>query len=90
MINEDNNLGFRVNPALPYTKAEVIWICRNEMPRTLADILARRTRALFLDVNASIQMAPAVCQLLASETGRDEKWQEDQLTMYNKLVINYL
>jgi glycerol-3-phosphate dehydrogenase len=90
IINDDSDYGRLVNPSLPYTVAEMIWICRNEMPQTLSDILARRTRALFLDVNASVQMAPWVCQLLAKETGRDEKWQKDQLETYNRLVINYL
>ncbi len=90
MIIENGDLGRLVNPALPYTVAEMIWICRNEMPQTLTDILARRTRALFLDVNASVQMAPWVCQLLAKESGRDEKWQQDQLETYNRMVMNYL
>ncbi len=79
-----------MNPLLPYTRAEIIWICRNEMPRTLEDMLARRTRSLFLDVRASITIAPAVADIMAEELRYDDKWKDQQLEEYNKLTINYL
>ena len=31
----------QVHPGLPYTRAEIIWICRHEMPRRIEDVLAR-------------------------------------------------
>ena len=48
-----------LHPALPYTEAEVIWAARHEMARTVEDVLARRTRALFLNARAAMAMAPA-------------------------------
>jgi len=90
MICEHPLLGELLNPLLPYTKAEIIWICRNEMPRTLEDMLARRTRSLFLDVRASITIAPAVVNIMAEELRYDDKWKDQQLEEYNKLTINYL
>ncbi|PWT97184.1 MAG: FAD-dependent oxidoreductase, partial [Bacteroidetes bacterium] len=39
----------RIHQELPYTIAEIIWSVRNEMAMTIEDILARRTRILFLD-----------------------------------------
>ena len=39
--------------ALPYTGAEVIWAVRHELALTLEDVLARRTRALFLNAQAA-------------------------------------
>ena len=39
---------------------EVLWAVRYEMARTVDDVLARRTRALFLNSKAAIAMAPAV------------------------------
>lgn len=90
MIEVDPALGNPVHPTLPYTRAEIVWICRNEMPRTIADMLARRTRALFLDVKASKAMAPEVAAIMAAELGRDRKWQEDQIEKYNELTLNYL
>jgi glycerol-3-phosphate dehydrogenase len=60
------------------------------MPVTLEDILARRTRALFLDVRASEAIAPEVASLMAREFGFDDKWQKRQLEEYKNLIKNYL
>jgi glycerol-3-phosphate dehydrogenase len=79
-----------MHPLLPYTRAEVIWICRHEMPRKIEDVLARRTRALFLDAKASMEMAPGVAAILARELGLDTAWEVAQVEEYNKLVKNYL
>jgi glycerol-3-phosphate dehydrogenase len=53
-------------------------------------MLARRTRALFLNARASSEIAPVVAGIMAEEMGFDEKWQLDQINAYNQLVINYL
>jgi glycerol-3-phosphate dehydrogenase len=90
IINDQPALGELIDPRLSYTKAEIIWICKNEMPGTLEDVLARRTRALFLDVRASAEAAPLVAGLMAKEFGYDKAWEERQVTDYNKLIVNYL
>jgi glycerol-3-phosphate dehydrogenase len=90
MIAEDQELGSRINPDLPYTKAEIVWICRNEMPVMLDDVLARRTRSLFLNVRSSSTMAREVAGIMAKELGNDKNWQEDQIKEYEKLTNNYL
>jgi len=79
-----------VHPKLPYTEAEFRWICRNEMPRRLEDILARRTRALFLDALASREMARDVVAIMADELGKDEHWMTKEVEDYSLLVENYL
>jgi glycerol-3-phosphate dehydrogenase len=56
-----------LHPALPYTAAEVVWAVRHEMARTVEDVLARRTRALFLNAHAAESMAPAVSRLMGAE-----------------------
>lgn len=89
MIAEDPELGKSLHPELPYTKAEIIWICRNEMPYRIEDILARRTRSLFLNARASAECAPEVARLMASEMRHDLKWQQEQVQSYVKLVKNY-
>ncbi len=90
MINDDPELGELLDPRLPYTKAEIIWICRNEMPLKLEDMLARRTRSLFLDAKASSSIAPEVAGLMAKELNVDGKWAENQIKDYNQLLLNYL
>lgn len=79
-----------LHPALPYTSPEVIWAARNEMARTVEDVLSRRTRALLLDARASIEIAPAVAQLLAEELGHDAAWEEEQVEHYRSLAAGYI
>jgi glycerol-3-phosphate dehydrogenase len=90
MISENPELGIPIDPRLPYTSAEILWICRNEMPLRLEDILARRTRSLFLNARASAEIAPVVAGFMASEFGYDQKWQEEQVESYKELVKNYI
>ncbi len=80
----------RLHPRLPYTKANVIWAIREEMARTIEDILSRRTRALLLDARAAIESAPAVGDILAKELGKDSTWAIKQLEEFKKLAIGYL
>ena len=75
---------------LPYKKVEVVWGVREEMARTVEDILARRTRALLLDAAASIAMAPAVARIIATELGYDESWITRQIKSYTQLAEEYL
>ncbi|HEX2393865.1 MAG TPA: glycerol-3-phosphate dehydrogenase/oxidase [Bacteroidales bacterium] len=88
LTNEGN--GKTIHPLLPYTEAEIIWICRNEMPVKVEDILARRTRALFLNARASIEMAPVVASIMAEEMGFDAEWKKRQVEEYGELVKNYI
>ena len=90
MISENPELGITIDSRLPYTRAEILWICRNEMPVHLEDILARRTRSLFLNARASAEIAPTVAGLMAKEFGHDQRWEKDQLESYKELVKNYL
>src|SRR5206468_7266184 len=63
----DPTLGLPLHPDLPITGAQIIWAARSEMARTLDDVLARRTRALYLNARAALAMAPAAARLLAME-----------------------
>ncbi len=76
--------------ALPYTGAEVVWAVRQEMARTLEDVLARRTRALFLNARAAIRMAPRAAELMARELGQGKAWEAEQLRNFQQTARNYL
>ncbi len=71
---------------LLYLRAEAIWAVRREMACTLADVLARRTRALLFDREATAQAAPEVAGLLASELGWDAVEKARQLTELQRVV----
>jgi len=90
LIHGDARLGEALHPALPYLQAEVIWATRQEMARTLEDVLARRTRALFLNAKAAIEMAPRVAQLMASELGWNDGAKQRELECFQELARNYV
>jgi glycerol-3-phosphate dehydrogenase len=79
----------RMRPELPYTEAEVVWAARFEMALTVEDVLARRTRALFLNARAALAMAPKVADILAVELGRDDAWKKRQLLAFEETARNY-
>ena len=79
-----------LHPRLTYRMAEVVWAARHEMARSVEDVLARRTRALFLDARAAIDAAPAVAACLAAEFGRDEAWQVSQVVAFRKIAAGYV
>jgi glycerol-3-phosphate dehydrogenase len=79
-----------IHPKLFYRACEVIWSIRHEWARTVEDILARRTRALFLDARASMEAAPAVARLMAEELGHDSSWEAAQVQKYLELARGYL
>jgi glycerol-3-phosphate dehydrogenase len=90
LANDDPRLAEPLHDALPYTGAEVVWSVRNEMARTVEDVLSRRTRALILNARAAIEMAPAVAALLARELSRDGDWCESQLRDFHALAAQHL
>jgi Glycerol-3-phosphate dehydrogenase len=75
---------------LEFKKAEVVWAARNELARTVEDVLSRRVRMLFLDAKAAIEAAPEVAKLLAQELGKDENWQNHQIENFQKVAKNYI
>lgn len=89
LIRQQSSLGEPLHAALPIIGAQVVWAAREELARTVEDVLARRTRALFLNSQAALDMAPAVARLLAQELGRDEAWQRAQLAEFQSVATHY-
>lgn len=85
LVAQTPALGHPLSPALPYTRAEIVWAVRHEMGRSIMDVLARRTRALFLDAHAAIECAPAVGDILCEELNKDKTWLDSELeTFYHQ------
>jgi glycerol-3-phosphate dehydrogenase len=89
LAKDDPALGQQLHPNLPYTGAEVAWAVRSEMAQSVEDILARRTRALFLDAGAAIAMAPRVAAIMGTEFALGEVWQESQVECFTRLARQY-
>jgi glycerol-3-phosphate dehydrogenase len=66
------------------------WYARHEMARTVEDVLARRTRCLFLDARSALGKALAVAGELAHELGRDEAWQHAQVSAFNETAAHFI
>ncbi|MCH8525262.1 MAG: glycerol-3-phosphate dehydrogenase/oxidase [Balneolales bacterium] len=90
IISKDPSMAEQLHQDLPYIKAEVIWSTRNEMARTVEDVLARRTRAQLLDARASLEMAETVAELMAGELGKDEAWKKAQVEAYHEVTKHYV
>ena len=90
LLDSDPALGARLHPELGAYAGEVVWAVRREMARTVDDFLARRARCLVLNARASIEAAPAVAALMATELGRDEAWQREQVASYTSMAAGYL
>lgn len=91
LIEENPALGEKLHPDLPYCRAEVVWAVRSEMAETIEDVLARRTRALFLNAKAAMDAAPQVAELMAEESGKEsaEIWIQEQIQIFGETAQNY-
>ncbi len=89
MMRAEPALDERLHPALPYRAAEVAWAARFEMARTVEDVLARRTRALFLNARAAMAMAPRVAEVMARELERDAAWAAGQVLRFREVASRY-
>lgn len=89
LMQQNPQLARPLHARLPYTEAEVCWAVRYEMARRVEDVLARRTRALFLDAQASIEAAPLVAKIIAEELGYSQAWQAQEAEAFRKLARAY-
>ena len=87
LVADDPDLGAPLHERLPtVTGAEIVYAAREEQARTAADALARRTRGLFLDADASVEVATRVAALVAQETGRDDAWAAGQAEVVRQIA----
>lgn len=78
-----------IHQNLPYLQAEVIYQSRYEKVKTVEDVLARRTRAVFLDIKASIESAPTVAKILAKEFGNSDEWVAEQIRAFDEFAKSF-
>ena len=90
MISDDPSLGERIHPSYNYCRAELIWAVTHEMAMTVEDILARRSRMLFVDARAAIASAEPVAKLMAEQLGMNADWRDDQVRLFQEMAEAYL
>jgi len=90
LISMNPELGDWISKDLKINKAQVVWAVKNEYARNIEDVLARRTRALFLDAKESIRIAPTVANIMANELGYNNEWEIIQVQKFNELAQGYI
>lgn len=79
----------KLHPDYSYTKAEVVWMVREEMANKIEDVLARRFRILFLDARAATEMAPTVAAIMAIELHQGKEWIDGQVMDFLEVAEKY-
>lgn len=79
----------KLHDDFPYTRADVVQAVRDEMARTVEDVLARRTRLLFLDTEAAADSSRVVAEIMAEELSRDHEWKERQVLEFLRIASSY-
>ena len=89
-LNARSGDGEYLSESLQIRRSQILWAARKEMARTLEDVLARRTRALFLDARESMAMAPEAARIMADELGHNSEWIREQMEGFRSLAEKYL
>ena len=76
--------------APPETGDELLRAVREEMALTVEDVLARRTRTLFLNAREAIARAPETARRMAAELGKDAAWEAQQVAEFGQVARGYL
>ncbi len=90
LMRAEPELAESLHQDIPIQAGQVVWAVRNEMARTVDDVLSRRTRILQLNARAAMELAPRVARLMAGELGRDEAWERSQVEEFQALAAGYL
>ena len=77
---------------IPPPEAGDPWLraVRDEMAENVEDVLARRTRTLFLNAREAMEQAPAAANRMAAELSRDADWEAAQVAAFRKVAEGYL
>lgn len=79
----------KLHPQLALTRGEVRWAARQEMARTVDDVLSRRSRSLLFHAKAASEAAPAVAEILAEELKKGPDWVVCQVEEFQALARHY-
>lgn len=79
-----------LHPQLSVTATDILQGVKDEMARNFDDVLARRTRSLFLNVRASVAIAPIATSILAKELKKGPNWETEELSRFETLAKAYL
>lgn len=82
--------GERLCADLPYTTGDVRNAVVNEFARSIEDVLARRTRILFIDARAALEIAPDVAAIVGELLGWTEEKKAKEVEEFTAVAAGYL
>ena len=88
-ITSDPSGNKSLSKKLNITKHQILWAIQKEMALTLEDVLARRTRCLFLDVFETEKLIDDVLEIMAKALNKNQNWKRDQKLSFLTLTKKY-
>lgn len=90
LMKLDESWAQTLGKGVTITVAQIIWAVRKEMARTVEDVLARRTRMLFIDARLANELAPKVASIMRKELNYDKNWEKEQIEQFSELAKGYV
>ncbi len=78
-----------VHGGVALSEESIRYFVEEEMAITVEDVLARRTRLLFLNAQEAIAQAQPTAVIMAGLLGKDEHWVASQVTLFTALANQY-
>ncbi len=78
-----------ISDRLPYRLSHAVYAVREEMAETLEDVLARRTRSLFLDADAAGAAASRVVEAIREHCQVDADWGQAELDDIDRFTAQF-
>jgi glycerol-3-phosphate dehydrogenase len=88
--SEFDNINYNDAIETIYSSEHIQKFVEEEMAVSIEDILARRTRLLFLDVRKALSAAPMVAKTMAAVLQKDEEWIQTEIDNFTDVAKNYL
>ena len=78
-----------IHPELPYTEYDVRRAVSHEWARTVEDVLARRTRSLFLNAEAAVQAATRTAEIMGQELDWTQEKRNQEVDRFAETAKKY-
>jgi glycerol-3-phosphate dehydrogenase len=90
LVKEKPELNQLLHPDFSYRWVDVVYAVEHEMAITVEDVLARRTRILFLDAKAAMDCADTVINIMRELLQESADWAAKQKKAFMELAEGYL
>ncbi len=80
----------KIHENLDLNEAQIDFSIKFEQAKTIEDVLARRTRSLPLNPQATIEAAPRVAEIMMEKLNKSEEWKNEQIKNFLEISKKYL